>query len=156
MLVIKNKETKDWQYHHTRCRINFQADRSWWALGSHMLSSCWIVLDLAKLQSWVSTSTFLSKIRFVPRARAKVRTRTARDFLKTIVAILELETRDAQGLHWQLVCLSPTIKLRGGRIHRTLQLRGWNEGWVLLRSNSILYNPILYNLQSYSILIQSY
>ena len=87
-----------------------------------MLSSCWIVLDLAKLQSWVSTSTFLSKIRFVPRARAKVRTRTARDFLKTIVAILELETRDAQGL--QLVCLSPTIKLRGGRIHRTLRLRG--------------------------------
>ena len=68
-----------------------------------MLSSCWIVLDLAKLQSWVSTSTFLSKNRFVPRTRAKAlaRTRTARDFLKTIVAILELETR----------CLGPAVGL---------------------------------------------
>ena len=53
------------------------------------------------------------------------------------------ETRKCQGL--QLVSLSLTIKLKGGRIHCTLQQRGWDEGWVLLRSNPILYNPILYN-----------
>ena len=52
-----------------------------------------IVLDLAKLQWFMfSTSTFLLKNKFIPRAKGRARTRAARDFLKTIVAILELET----------------------------------------------------------------
>ena len=43
----------------------------------------------------VSTSTFMLKNRFIPRTRGRARTRAARDFLKTIEAIPELETNDA-------------------------------------------------------------
>ena len=94
MLTIKR--TKYEPYHRTRCRINFRANPFWWAQGTHMPPEWMIVLDLAKLQWFTfSTSTFLLKNRFIPRARGRAKTRAARYFLKAIVAILELEASDA-------------------------------------------------------------
>ena len=42
-----------------------------------------------------STSIFLLKYRFIPRTRGRARTSAARDFLKAIVAMLEMKTKDA-------------------------------------------------------------
>ena len=55
----------------------------------------WIALYLAKLQSLSVHQHSLLKNRFIPRTRGRARMRTARDFLKAIVAMLELETNDA-------------------------------------------------------------
>ena len=64
-----------------------------------------LAFGLAKLQSRSAHQDFCRRIGFIPRARGRARRRAARDFLKTIVAMHKLETRDALTLELEMQLL---------------------------------------------------